>query len=330
MNDATAPRVFVSHASEDKERFVLPFAEELRSAGVDAWVDRWEMLPGDSLVRKIFSEGLQNADAVLVVLSRASITKPWVAEELDAAVVKRINDDSKLIPVVLDNLDVKREVPMSVRHLLLEYVPDVQDRNLTLDRVVRSIFGTVERPPLGPPPLYAGALAVRVPGLDRIDALLLRAVGAEAVSEFGDEFDTSNFVARAIDELGITDAQAIESLEVLDAERYIKISRTLGQGMGGMSQFSITTYGLEVYLRSYEIEYPRFEQTVVARVAAQQHGQGTATELTSSMDVPPMIIRHVLLVLASNGDLKLSKSMGGFQEWTFYNISPRLRRRVSQ
>jgi hypothetical protein len=31
-----APKVFISHASEDKERFVLAFAQRLRSDGVDA------------------------------------------------------------------------------------------------------------------------------------------------------------------------------------------------------------------------------------------------------------------------------------------------------
>jgi hypothetical protein len=50
------PRVFLSHASEDKARFVVPFADGLRARGLDVWVDRWEMLPGDSLVAKIFVE----------------------------------------------------------------------------------------------------------------------------------------------------------------------------------------------------------------------------------------------------------------------------------
>ena len=45
MADAPAPRAFMSHSSADKERFVLPFATRLRAAGIDVWVDRWEMLP---------------------------------------------------------------------------------------------------------------------------------------------------------------------------------------------------------------------------------------------------------------------------------------------
>ncbi|HFT7679416.1 TPA: toll/interleukin-1 receptor domain-containing protein, partial [Citrobacter braakii] len=77
-----APKVFVSHASEDKDRFVMAFAERLRANGVDAWVDKWEIQVGDSLVRKIFSEGLAECSAIIVVLSNYSVNKPWVREEL--------------------------------------------------------------------------------------------------------------------------------------------------------------------------------------------------------------------------------------------------------
>jgi hypothetical protein len=36
----TAPKVFLSHASEDKDHFVLDFARQLREKGVDVWVDQ--------------------------------------------------------------------------------------------------------------------------------------------------------------------------------------------------------------------------------------------------------------------------------------------------
>lgn len=89
MDTNSAPIAFLSHDSEDKERFVLPFAARLRQRGVDAWVDRWEITAGDSLVDKTFEEGLKNASAVIVVLSHISIQKRWVREELDASVVAR-------------------------------------------------------------------------------------------------------------------------------------------------------------------------------------------------------------------------------------------------
>ena len=38
-----SPKVFVSHAGEDKDRFVLGFATRLRAKGIDAWLDKCEM-----------------------------------------------------------------------------------------------------------------------------------------------------------------------------------------------------------------------------------------------------------------------------------------------
>jgi hypothetical protein len=83
------PKVCIGHASEDKERFALDFATKLSSQhDIDAKVDRWEILPGDSLVRKIFDEGIGQAEAVIVVISEDGINKPWVREELDVSTVR--------------------------------------------------------------------------------------------------------------------------------------------------------------------------------------------------------------------------------------------------
>ena len=37
MPTVNHPKVFISHASEDKERFVVNFATALRENGIDAW-----------------------------------------------------------------------------------------------------------------------------------------------------------------------------------------------------------------------------------------------------------------------------------------------------
>ena len=105
------PKVLVSYASEDNSRFVVDFARRLRENGVDAWLDQWEMSPADSLVDKLFEEGLKDARTVIVVLSKSSVQKPWVREELNASVVNRISRGTRRIPVVIDD----REVPESLR-----------------------------------------------------------------------------------------------------------------------------------------------------------------------------------------------------------------------
>jgi hypothetical protein len=319
------PRVFLSHASEDKARFALPFAERLRTRGLDVWVDKWEILPGDSLVAKIFVEGLNNASAVIVVISRNSLTKRWIAEELDAAVVKRIEDGSRLIPVVLDGLK-PAEIPAPIRHLLFEAVPDPSDLDEVVDRVVRAVNGIVEKPPLGASPAYIRAPAALVEGLDRIDSLVLRSAGTEAVRDCGTRFNTAEFLASVIDELSITEAEAIESLEVLDNVRFVKIHRTMGGGLASMRTFGLTDTGLEAYLSAYEPEYPKIEEAVIARLAGWRNDQGSERELAEAVGAPGLIVQYVLDRCAAFGLLKVSKPAGGPSGAHFFGISPRLRR----
>lgn len=66
--------LFISHASEDKEKLVKPLAELLRRYGARIWYDEFELKLGDSLSRRI-DEGLRQAAFGLVVLSRRFFAK---------------------------------------------------------------------------------------------------------------------------------------------------------------------------------------------------------------------------------------------------------------
>ena len=100
------PCVFISHSSKDKKRLVDGFAKRLQDANVDIWLDDDRLLPGDSLTRQIFTEGLGGADVVLAVLSSNSIDSSWVREELHSAAILRIEGKCKIVPVILDDVDV--------------------------------------------------------------------------------------------------------------------------------------------------------------------------------------------------------------------------------
>ena len=54
-------RVFCSHRQSDKPQ-VKEFAAQLLAKGIDAWVDEWEILPGDDFVLEI-NDGLARYDA---------------------------------------------------------------------------------------------------------------------------------------------------------------------------------------------------------------------------------------------------------------------------
>ncbi len=76
-------KVFMSHSSVDKP-FVERLSTDLRTReGIDAWLDKWEILPGDRFPSKI-EEGLSTAAVFILVLSPQSVNSQWVSYEKDA------------------------------------------------------------------------------------------------------------------------------------------------------------------------------------------------------------------------------------------------------
>src|SRR5437764_13923646 len=91
--------VFISHASEDKEKFVKPLAIILARAGVKVWCDQFTLRAGDSLLRSI-DKGLANSKSGIVVISRAFIEKQWPEYELRGLMTREMAGKSnKVIPI---------------------------------------------------------------------------------------------------------------------------------------------------------------------------------------------------------------------------------------
>ena len=87
---------FISHASEDKEAFVRPFASELAKE-MRVWYDEFSLKLGDRLSESI-DRGLRSSRYGVVVLSHAFFAKRWPAAEL-SALVTRANNSGK--PVII-------------------------------------------------------------------------------------------------------------------------------------------------------------------------------------------------------------------------------------
>jgi DNA-binding MarR family transcriptional regulator len=132
-------RVFISYSHEDKD-FAEKLAHALHDAGEDVWWDQWEMMPGDSLVAKIFEEGLARAKAFIVVLSPESVRSKWVREELDVATIRKIEGVTRIIPVLRESV----EIPISLRALL--WLDMQQDFAGGVKRIINTIHGVTAKP----------------------------------------------------------------------------------------------------------------------------------------------------------------------------------------
>ena len=90
------PHVYLAHASEDHESLARPLAEKLMAAGIEVWLDAWEIRTGDSLRRKMES-GLSDCTHFVVLLTENSIGKPWVETEIDAGFLQAVQGESRFM-----------------------------------------------------------------------------------------------------------------------------------------------------------------------------------------------------------------------------------------
>src|SRR4051794_25249778 len=93
--------VFVSHASEDKSRFVGPLVAELKSRNLAVWYDSHEIQPGDDF-RKKMDEGLRQSRFGLLVLS-PRFFKYWPESEVSALFNQEaVFDVKRILPIRCD------------------------------------------------------------------------------------------------------------------------------------------------------------------------------------------------------------------------------------
>jgi len=309
-------RAFLSHASEDKSGFVEPLARELAEMGVAPWLDIWEIMPGDSLVKKLFDEGLDTVDAVIVVVSVSSAAKPWVREELDAAVVRRITSRTRLIPVRLDDAPV----PSPIQHLTWISADRTPGGiRSAAEQITDALYARDKRPAVAPPPGYTAAAPI--PGLTQADSALLAVLIEEALAA---EFLAVTWpVVRAkAEERGMTAAAIEEAFAALTQKRYLKV-RSIAGGPHTV-ELSATAFrrGVDAVVPGAE-EARR--QIIAALVNDPPAGDRQVHDLAALTGKPLLFVLQFLKQMEAEGDVQVSQNLGGFSRVT---VSPTLKRRL--
>ena len=77
------PHLFLSHSSRDKS-FVRKLADDLTFCGVDAWLDEWEIRPGDSIYDHV-TEALEKSSYVGIVLGDNFADSQYASDEMKQA-----------------------------------------------------------------------------------------------------------------------------------------------------------------------------------------------------------------------------------------------------
>ena len=121
------PIVFLSHKSDDKP-YVEAIANRLQEKGIDVWLDKWNLVPGEPWQEAI-EDALQSCGSCVVFVGPSGLG-PWQNEEMRAAVERRVAEPGvfRVVPVLLPGAK-KTDLPKSlVRATWVEFGnPDDDD-----------------------------------------------------------------------------------------------------------------------------------------------------------------------------------------------------------
>jgi hypothetical protein len=240
------PKAFLSYSHSDREIAERIATTTLRRNGIDVWFDKWEILPGDSLIRKIFEEGLAGADAFIVLLSQESVQSRWLQEELDAALIKRIEGVTRVIPVRIGNV----QVPIPLRPL--RWVDMNENYEAGLRELQMAIFQTHERPPVGQLPDFIKRETVSVGGLSRIATSLGLSLVHTGKHDIGNE---ESFTAVELSEKpGFSPEETDDAIDELEKHGLVETVNYFGTAP--FSHGHVTpTYALFLQFRGHGLDY---------------------------------------------------------------------------
>jgi serine/threonine protein kinase len=98
--------VFISYSSADSD-FAGKLASDLQASGIGVWFDKWEIKVGDSIIQNI-NDGIHDNDYLAIVLSPTSVQSRWVRKELNAALMKELEESRSVVvlPILCKDCDI--------------------------------------------------------------------------------------------------------------------------------------------------------------------------------------------------------------------------------
>ena len=103
-------KIFICHASEDKDRVARPLAEAFIENGYACWYDDREIAWGDSITQRV-SEGLRTSTHIVVVLSDAFVNKEYPRAELETTLHRAASrPDVEVLLLLVEDTPATRQV----------------------------------------------------------------------------------------------------------------------------------------------------------------------------------------------------------------------------
>jgi hypothetical protein len=309
------PKAFVSYAGQDGE-LAEAIARGLIAEGIEIFLDRWEILPGDNFVQKL-NEGLRRAEFFILLLSSYSLNRVWPKAEQDAATVRMVEDNARVIPV---NLGVRsQDLPPLLRVIHWVSLGDPSGVPSAVGRIRDAIYRTSPKPPLGPVPAFAQASALNLhlhPELSPADKTVLR-----ILFEIGKErqfmADRDEYSTLAL-EKGLSREALKDSLAMLEHEGMVSIE-------GAHELVTLYPGTVDECCGELVAEYEARKRQILAAATSGEWGILT-DQIREQCGEEEWLVCAVARWAEERELLKLQMVNRGHECYSIYDVSPVLKR----
>ena len=130
-------QVFISYTQNDS-KVAQRFSEVLKESGVNVWFDKEKIFPGDNWAAKV-SEGLEDSQAMIVLLSPESVNSSSLLKEIEYALSQK-RYKWRLFPVILGDPDKisDKDIPWVLKRLNMIYLDERNERE-TMEKITNAL-----------------------------------------------------------------------------------------------------------------------------------------------------------------------------------------------
>lgn len=297
-----SPKVFISHATKDQERFVEDFAQKLLNKGIEVWYSNWSLLPGDSLVKKISNEGISESDCVIIVISKNSDESNWVKKELDWSVNDSINSMCKIIPIVIDS---NANIPKTLRGIYYKTIENLDDYEEEFNDILHAIYNVPKEQKLGKQPDFVSTISFQ--GLDKDETIILKTLGDYYINQEFCRPMSYDDLKNLLQSSDLSNEAIIDSLDVLKSKYYVKVEK-YHDGTSNPSFVNLTYFGFINYLKNIN-QFEETEKLVLDLIFNENLIDNK--EISERLNIKTSIVNAFFEYYKSRGFFDIQKYLGG-------------------
>ena len=311
--EVRSPRLkaFVSHAYADLE-LAERLANDLMAAGIDVFLDAWDIRAGDSIPGKI-NEALSNVSHFIVLLTPQSTGRAWVKAEIDAGLMGRVDNKHTFI-ALRSNLSAN-ELPPLLRPWLS---PSIDDYDRAVPQLISDIHGISRRPLLGSAPeLVTKSQSTRTRLSAAADSIVRLLVERSETGRTGDaSFDPETLQQT----LGLTDDDLIDAVDELSRQGFIQKLESLGAGRHGFHLLHAKATLFSEFDTLIHPWDPAADAVELAVTLVQDDQKGNVPSLAAEMGWEARRINPAITWLKRRQLIKTDSGVLGGMPWICFSL----------